>query len=478
MARLPWTVEEILTATGGSICCGNIEGRFPGIAIDSRTIARDELFVAIRGEVHDGHGFVPAVVDDGVAGVLVDAEQTGRLPLDLWRKRRKQVICIAVSDTTRALGDLAAYNRQRARVSVVGITGSNGKTSTREMTAGIISRRFRTLTPRGNFNNHIGLPLTLLSMEPDHRMAVLEMGMNHAGEIRRLGEICRPDMGVITNIGPAHLEGVGSIEGVARAKGELLETIRDGGTAVLNADDERVAALAENTDHRVCFYGLSQKATVRGDSVVSGADGTRFRVHLPGETVPVQLKAGGSFMVINALAAAAVGHCLGLTADEIRSGLERFEPVHGRLNILKVGQGIHLIDDTYNANPASMAAAIDTLASLRGDNRGIMVAGDMLELGERSAALHRDIGRKAATSGIDRLYVTGNFAPEVVRGAAQAMGADRIVTGTREEILGVLLPELRTGDWVLVKGSRGMRMEKIVNELKRLKQGVDEEGSC
>lgn len=465
MARLSWTVEEILAATGGQCLSGSRTSRFAGIGIDSRTIGADELFVAIRGEIHDGHRFAQGAVSGGVRGVLVASDNCPDLPVAAWDGQN--VACIAVPDTTVALGQLATFNRNRARVPVVAITGSNGKTTTREMTAGVLGVRFNTLTPKGNFNNEIGLPLTLLDLAADHRMAVVELGMNHSGEILRLGGICRPDVGVITNIGPAHLEGVGSIEGVAAAKGELLETITAGGTAVLNADDHRVAALAERTRHRVLRYGRTEPAPIRGEAVSVTEQGTRFTLCLPDATVAVALSVRGAFMVSNALAAAAVGHCMGLSAAEIKTGLERFEPVRGRLNLTTIGDGIRLIDDTYNANPASMAAAIDTFRDLRQAGRGFMVMGDMLELGGQSAPLHREIGKKAAESGIHRLYVTGSFSGSVADGAAGAMPPARIFTGSHEEILEALAPLLGPGDWILVKGSRGMRMERIVEGLKQ-----------
>jgi len=466
MANIPWTVEEVVSATGGQCCFGNMANRFSGIAIDSRHAAPDELFVAICGEVHNGHRFAEAVIDVGGKGVLVNRHETGSLPMDRWKE--KNVVCVAVEDTTRALGDLAAYNRRRSEASVIAITGSNGKTTTREMTAAVISGRFSTLTPRGNFNNNIGLPLTLLSLRTDHRCAILELCMNHPGEIRRLGEICRPDIGMITNIGPAHLEGVGTIEGVTKAKAELLETVKPGGTVILNADDGRVSGLADRTRNRIIRFGRSANADVRALSVSVEAESAIFTLLLAGEKRSIRLKSPGTFMVSNALAAAAVGHCLGLTAGEIGAGLERFEPVRGRLNIFKLGNEIRLIDDTYNANPESMSAAIDSLKALRGENRGIMVTGDMLELGSHAASLHRDIGAKAATSGISRLYVTGQFAVAVADGArAQSMDAGKIFIGTKEKILEHLIGRIRRGDRVLVKGSRGMRMETIVEGLKK-----------
>jgi UDP-N-acetylmuramoyl-tripeptide--D-alanyl-D-alanine ligase len=297
--------------------------------------------------------------------------------------------------------------------------------------------------------------------------------MNHFGEIRRLGRICRPDIAVITNVGPAHLEGVGSIEGVAKAKAELLETVDPGGHVVLNADDRRVARMAGSTACRVVGFGMSQEAAVRASDVAIDGESVTFTLLTPVGSVTVRLKVPGWFMVSNALAAASVGYCLGQTAEEIKSGLESFDPVKGRMNIFSPGRGIHLIDDTYNANPESMAAAIDALATLRKGRRGIMVAGDMLELGAHAAALHRDVGAKAGGSGISRLYVTGDFAAAVAEGAeSEGMDAGRIILGSKEDIMEDLTGRLRPDDWVLVKGSRGMRMEQIVSGIKKWAKGA------
>ncbi|MGA6926833.1 MAG: UDP-N-acetylmuramoyl-tripeptide--D-alanyl-D-alanine ligase, partial [Desulfosarcina sp.] len=260
MTPYAWTTTQILSATRGRLVAGEPDMRFAGIGIDSRSIAPDDLFVAITGPVHDGHRFVADVLDRGVRGVVVAETQVSHLPAS--RMAADQMVCVAVEDTTRALGELARFNRRRAGLKVLAITGSNGKTSTRMLAESVLSGKYTTLGTRGNNNNHIGLPLTLFRLSPDHGAAVLELGMNHAGEIARLGRICEPDVGVITNVGPAHLEGLGSIENVALAKAELLHRIRPAGTAVLNADDPRVAALADGLERRVVTFGTSPGAAV------------------------------------------------------------------------------------------------------------------------------------------------------------------------------------------------------------------------
>jgi len=459
-----WTTAEILEATGGDLLLDDLKHSFSGISIDSRNISVDELFVAIKGDTHDGHSFIGDVIERGVSGLLIDRANTHTLPGK--ESIENGIVCITVNDTIRALGDLAAFNRKHSNASVVAITGSNGKTSTRKMTAGVVSKRFSTLSTSGNLNNLIGLPLTLLNLNLNHRWAVLELGMNSPGEIKRLAEICSPDIGVITNIGPAHLEGLGSLDAIMQAKGELLEEIKPDGTAALNADDPRLLQLADYTSRNVLFFGRSKNARIRARSMKGTGAGLSFTLVLPEESITVDLKTPAAFMISNALAAAAVGYLLGLTAGEIKDGLEDFKPVKGRMNILKTVKGINIIDDTYNANPDSMKAAINTLRSLKENHMGILIAGDMLELGDHAESMHRNIGRIAAVSDIAKLYVTGQFSQTVASGAMdEDMNPRDIFTGTKEEILEGIKDRLGPGDWVLVKGSRGMTMETIVQGL-------------
>ena len=463
---LSWTTADLLEATGADLVSGDIADTFSGIGIDSRSISGGELFIAIKGDLHDGHNFADAVIQSGVRGIVVNKDQIAALPSEDWRK--KGIACLAVDDTTRALGDLAAFHRKRIKVLVVAITGSNGKTTTREMTAAVVSRRFNTLSSSHNFNNEIGVPLTLFSLNSSHQWAVVELGMNAPGEIDRLAEICRPEIGVITNIGPVHLEGVGSIDGVMRAKGELLTRIRPDGTAVLNADDHRVVDLAGKTDRTVLFFGKSEKAQIRALGAKASGLGTTFSLVLPQAQTGIDLKVPGAFMVSNALAAAAVGYHIGLLADDIKTGLENFQPIRGRMTILETAKSIHIIDDTYNANPESMKAALATLKELKKDKRGVFVVGDMLELGDHAESLHHKIGIVAVRSGITRLYSTGAFADTVAAGArSENMDPHNIFIGGKQEILGDLKSWLESDDWVLIKGSRGMRMEDIVEGLRK-----------
>jgi UDP-N-acetylmuramoyl-tripeptide--D-alanyl-D-alanine ligase len=456
-----WRLEDILAATGGRLLYGAATQGFGGIGIDSRTIGPGDFFVAIRGATHDGHRFIPQTVANGVRGIMV--QEPGVIQLDHEALEREGVACVAVSDTTRALGALAAFLRRGKQIPVVAITGSNGKTSTRRMTALIMDRQFNTLATQGNLNNEIGLPLTLFRLTEDHQAAVLELGMNHPGEIDRLGAICRPTIGLITNVGPAHLEFFGSVQAVARAKAELVAHIDPGGYAVLNRDDALVAAMADQAPCRVLYFGTASGADIRAESVQETPDGIRFRLFLPDDRMDIALQSPGRFMVSNALAAAAAGYAAGVAGPAIKDGLESFRPVRGRLDVLTAANRVHIIDDTYNANPSSMAAAIQTLAALKGSNRGFIVLGDMLELGDGAPALHSQIGALAGKTGAAKLYACGQYAEDVIAGARQAgMASSRLAAAAKEEIAALLPGELQTGDWVLVKGSRGMAMETVV----------------
>ena len=462
---IPWSTPEILEATHGELLGGDVNRQFARVSIDSRNITRSDIFVAIIGDVHDGHTYVQDVVRNGVQGVMINKNSTADLPISEWQN--KNISCVAVEDTTRSFGDLAAFNRRRADALVVAITGSNGKTTTRKLTSAVVSRQFNTLSTVGNYNNQIGLPLTLLNLQREHQWAVVELGTNSPGEIARLAEICTADIGVITNIGPVHLEGLGSLDGVMREKGDLLNHLKPDGKAVLNADDHRIRNLAAETDKKVVLFGLTEAATVRAEMINETAGAITFTLVLEQERISVDLNTSGHFMVANALAAAAVGFLTGLSIQQLKIGLERFSPTPGRMNILHMPNDIHIIDDTYNANPISMQAVISTLKAISGGNRTILACGDMLELGEHAESFHKQIGTLAGASGIRKLYVTGEFAEAVAAGAREAqMSARDIFNGSKDNIFDALKQMLKPGDWVLIKGSRGMAMEDIVNALK------------
>lgn len=461
-----WRVKDILTATGGRFLYGDSAQSFRGVGIDSRTIDPGALFVAIRGEHHDAHGFISQVVSKGVKGLVI--EDQADHPMDHGQWKARGVACVIVADTTRALGALAAFAREKMDIPVVAITGSNGKTSTRQMTAAVMSKRYRTLATEGNLNNEIGLPLTLFKLDRTHQAAVLELGINHFDEMDRLGAICKPTMGMITNVGPAHLEFLGSLEGVARAKGELLSHIDPKGYAVLNKDDAHVAALAARADCPVVFFGTSPGADIRAESIVEKVGGVAFDLILPDARapVPIRLQTPGRFMVMNALAAAAAGHLSGVDARQIKQGLESFASVRGRLHLVETAVGVNIIDDTYNANPASMAAAIQALSAIRKTGRCFMVFGDMLELGDQADEMHRQVGVEAAGVGAAKLYAYGDHSQALISGAAEGgLPENQLMAGSKDSIAADLISRLRPDDWVLVKGSRGMAMETVVEAI-------------
>ncbi len=365
-----FTVTDIARATGGEII-GNAAVEVTGVSTDSRSVVAGELFVALKGERFDGHDFIGAVAGKGVKVFLAEREWTGRHDPPVGTS------CIVVGDTLRGLGDLASFHRGRFNLPVVAVTGSNGKTTTKEMIAAILATTGPGLKTGGNLNNLIGLPLTLFRLSKRDRWAVLEMGMSEPGEIDRLAEIARPDVGVITNAYPAHLETMGSVEAVARAKGELFMRLASGSWAVYNADDSLIAACP--SPHGVIRFGFGLHAgDMRAANIRSeGRHGQSFTLRLPDGQVPVRMKAYGLHNVSNAAAAAAAATALGLGPNAIRQGLEAFTPYDKRFNLEEVG-GIVLIDDSYNANPASVEASLRTVAAMKEECRAVAVLGDML----------------------------------------------------------------------------------------------------
>lgn len=461
-----WQVKDILQDTQGTLWHGDATQRVCGISIDSRTVQAGELFVALRGERLDGHQFVPEALRRGAAAVLVAA--TAALPTPLSTLPSGSPAVIRVADTLVALQDLARAHRRRFGGTVIAVTGSNGKTTVKEMAAAVLQTRYSTFKAYGNLNNHIGLPLTLLRMELTHEMAVLELGMNHLGEIRHLGAVVQPHIGVITNIGLAHVGYLGSIERIQQAKGELLETLEPEGMAIVNADDSRALALGRRFSGRVITFGQGMEADVRGRLQEDGGlHGLRCELLLAGGRWEVCLATPGAHNLLNALAAAAVGTALHVPATDIIAGLQTYRGIYGRLAI-RHGQGeVTLIDDTYNANPQSVRAALDFLARLPTTGRRLAVLGDMLELGEAAPALHREVGVRVAASQVQHLIALGALAQEIAHGARRAgMSPTQVhVTTEQQEVLTLVERLRRPGDVILLKGSRGMAMEHLVRAL-------------
>ncbi len=444
---------------------GSSSCRIRGVSSDSRKIQAGELFVPIQGPNFDGHQFIGQALERGAAGSLTrpgwEPEAGGN---DFPGK-----FLIRVEDPLRALGDLAHFWRGRnSRVKVVAITGSNGKTTTKEMTAQALSAAFRVLKTEGNLNNLIGLPLMLLRLSDEHEMAVLEMGMNVPGEVRRLKEIAEPQVSLITNVGRAHLEFLGSLEAIARAKGELWEGLEPEDWIAVNADDPRVVELAAAVHCRKKTFGIRQRAEVSAEDVsVEVAWGTRFSLKLNGKKIPIRLNTFGRHNVYNALGAVALAAIVGLDAEKIAGGLERFRPYPGRGRIHSLSRGLHLLDDTYNSNPDSLRATLAAFGEMKGEARGLVVLGDMLELGPGTVGFHEEAGKHVGALGFEHLFLCGAQREHLAEGAKSAgMEESRIHTfADPGEIAESLVRVAGEGDWILVKGSRRLRMEKVVEAL-------------
>jgi len=373
-----------------------------------------------------------------------------------------------VEDVLESLGDLAHFWRRRQPACIVAITGSNGKTTTKEIAAHILSEKFNVLRTEGNLNNLIGLPLMLLRLSPEHEVAVLEMGMNRRGEIRRLCAVAAPQVSLITNIGRAHLEFLGSLEEVARAKGELWENLAGEDWIGVNLDDPQVCKLAAVARCRKKTYGISPAAEVRAESIgLDSPHGICFTLAVDGTKRSVGLRAFGCHQVSNALAAACIGAILGVEMDGIVTGLETFRPVPGRGQILPLGRNISVFDDTYNANPDSLNATVSAFLALAGKRRGILVLGDMLELGSASAEAHQKAGKEVGEKGFAHLFFLGEYAAHLAAGArAAGVKGERIhPLGTHQEVVAGVKEILEDKDWILIKGSRRMAMEKILQGL-------------
>lgn len=444
-------VQKIARIVSGILTPSHSPVVVTGVSTDSRTIRPGELFVPLVGPHYNGHDYLGQAVQNGAA-VCLSEEVVAGLPVPIIR----------VEDTLKALGDLAAAVRARYKGPLVAITGTAGKTTTKEMLATILSQTGPGLKTEGNFNNLIGLPLTLFQLEASHRWVVLEMGMSARGEIARLAQIAAPTIGLITNVGPAHLQTLHGVEGVARAKGELFESLHPQATAVINADDSRVLPLpVANGVHRLLF-GYNPQADVRAEAVVTRGDKVVFELVLPSGRWPVTLSVPGRHNVANALAAAAAAVAMKVDGDTIAKGLSLFKTIRGRMELFRLANGASLIEDSYNANPASMRAALAALNDLEGKGRRIAVLGDMLELGEETEALHKELGLEAAGQ-VDVLLLLGEMAAKVAAGAREGgLDESRLhMVENAEAACRWLRSGLQPEDRILIKGSRGMRMEKI-----------------
>lgn len=458
------TIEEVLKATGGKLLQGKGNAFFQGISTDSRTVAEGELFIALKGSQFDGHHYALEALQKKAGGVLIEEDKVGDIR---WNGYRSRAV-ITVKDTLSALGDMARDWRRKYGTPVVALTGSNGKTTTKEMIAACLETTFPILKTKGNLNNLIGVPLTLLTLTEKERVAVLEMGMNVPGEIRRLTEMAEPDVGLITNIQKVHLEGVGSLERLKEEKGELFRRMRRDGTILVNQDDPRVIDLASDYPGQKITFGIEHLAEVMAKEIrLRGAEGTSFTLILEGEVMEIHLRLLGRHFVPNALSAIAVACLFGVEVKQAKEAMENLPPFPMRMEVVPLKGGKTLINDAYNANPYSMELALETLVEVKGKGRAIAVLGDMLELGNFTMEAHQRIGQKVRELSIDFLFALGEEAPIVVESAIRhgfPMERARVVESHSESI-SLLRQMIQNGDWILVKGSRRMAMEKIVEGL-------------
>jgi UDP-N-acetylmuramoyl-tripeptide--D-alanyl-D-alanine ligase len=453
------SLDEAARATGGDLKNATEESRachLSGVSIDTRTISEGELFVAIQGPRFDGHDFVDQAFDNGaVAVVLQEGRFTGR--------DRGPVI--EVGDTVKALQGLAAHHREKLTATVVAVTGSNGKTTTKDLVAHVLAGTRPVGGTQGNLNNHLGVPLTILSLRPFHGVAVIELGASAKGEISTLARLAKPQIGVITNVGPTHLEQMGSVEEVARCKAELMAELNPGGTLVLNGDDERLVAevgRSARKDVKLIKCGFGPDCAVRAVGCRNlGPDGMEFEIEGWGTARVPTL---GQHSVRNALLALAVGWSIGSTFRLMCERLDGFESPSMRMNCLRLS-GLLVLNDCYNSNPASAGAALQTLKDMPATGRRVAVLGDMLELGEKSPEFHRELGERASFA--DWLLVTGQWADEVVSGAVGAGLKPALASSfaDKAKLVSALLKGLRPGDVILVKGSRGIGLEDVTRKL-------------
>ena len=448
------SIFQIAEFASASVSGGDGNVSIDKISTDSRTLKRGELFVALRGENFDGHKFVEAAVKTGAAGAIIDLGWKGKVP--------DNFTVIRVEDTLQAYQTVAANYRKSLPLRVLAITGSNGKTSTKDFAAAVLGRRFRVTKTQGNFNNHVGLPRTMLEATSQDEVAVWEIGMNHPGEVAALAKIAAPDAALITNIGIAHIEFMGSREAIAAEKGALAEAIGPQGSIILNADDPFSKNIAARTHAKVIFAGTTA-GTIRAGEITQSAHGSDFTILEGAHRCRAQLPVPGLHMVQNAMHAVAAGRLFGLSLEEAAAGLVAAPLAKARLQIRQIN-GVQFIDDSYNANPDSMKAALRTLVELDADGKRIAVLGEMRELGKESARGHREVGETAAELGVDQLIAIGDMGAAIAEAAQQAGLEKTAAVGSISEAAEMLTEITAPGDLVLIKGSRTARTERVLEE--------------
>jgi len=457
--------KEVVSALGGRQISGSPDELMRGLSTDSRRIVPGHIFLALSGERYDGHNFLAEAVNAGAAGVIVESGTA--MPKEL---QTDNLVVITVPSTLKALGDLALWWRKQWGARVIAITGSNGKSTTKEMAASILSLKASTAKSPGSFNNLIGLPLTILSLEEHHKMVVLEMGTNRPGEIARLTRIAEPDIGLITNVARAHLEGLGDLNGVVKEKGELLRVMPEESTAILNGDDELTARLASTFQGPIVAFGLGKMNQVRAENIKNIGDCTQaFDIYINNERVRVKINLPGIHNVFNALGGAAIALCLSISNELIAQGLEDFRSLKGRLQIVDLEGGIKIIDDSYNSNPSSLRAALQTIKDLIVKRHALVVGlGEMMELGKEAPGYHFDAGQLVAGMGTRYLVVLGEHSRQVIEGALKG-GMDITQTylaANNAEMIDAIKANVREGDIVFLKGSRRVALDKVVEDIK------------
>lgn len=451
------SLKNIAKACNGKLYnCDGIENVLVSdVVIDSRKVTEGCLFIPIKGARVDGHDFIPQVLADGAVCVL------SQYCLDTDKPY------IQVLSTTQALMDIAAFYRQSLDIKVIGITGSVGKTSTKEMIASVLEEKFKVLKTEGNFNNEIGLPLTIFRLREEHKIAVLEMGISHFGDMEKLAVIAKPDICVITNIGICHLENLSNRNGVLKAKTEMFKFMADNGAIILNGDDDKLITIDEYNGIKPIFYGMNKEFALYGENVMSlGLKGTFFTVNfMNGESLEIYVRIPGKHMVYNSMAAAAVGEVLGMNPDEIKKGIEKVRTVKGRNNVVET-KHLTIIDDCYNANPVSTKAAIDVLTYAHG--RKVAILGDMFELGSEEIQMHREVGEYAAEKNVDLLICIGELSKNTYDAAMENGIKKAVYYKTKEEFLEKPEEVLQKSDNILVKASHGMEFPEVVNKLLKM----------
>lgn len=457
------TLDRIALACNGQLFhTENYDGReTAGIVLDSRRVQKDYLFVATVGERADGHSFIPEVYEKGALAVL--CEKAPVEPAGPY---------ILVENSLEAMKDIAAWYRRQLQVKVVGITGSVGKTSTKEFISSVLAQKYQVLKTEGNYNNEIGLPLTIFKIREEHEVAVLEMGISDFGEMHRLSRIAKPDIAVITNIGQCHLENLGDRAGVLKAKTEIFDYMEDTGRVCINGDDDMLSTIGEVKGHKPIRFGLGDPSTGTSQSLPEvyasdikslGLFGSTCTIHIEGNSLHTKVPLPGGHMILNALAATAVGNLLGLTGEEIIAGIEAVKPTGGRSNIIR-HENYTVIDDCYNANPVSMKAAIDLLTTA--DTRKVAILGDMGELGEGENSLHHEIGTYAASKRVDLLVCVGKLSKNMYAGAKEAsIHGSQYYYETRDALIAALPDLVKADDTILVKASHFMGFEHVVTAL-------------